>query len=194
MSTDPSIPDDQTLLNALRGTGLRLVQSIDASLDADRTPDELAALAATYERTGRGVRRTIAFCRHLAQAAADPVAKRAADRRRIIRTVEDAIERSAAPGNAENLRAEFYERLDSPEFAEELEHFTPEQAAEHVLRDFGLGNPDFAAPYPRRTPSDIAILSARAAGRPLPKSDTPPTVESILAWDARRRRPNPLAP
>ena len=207
-SMTAAAPDDQTLLDALRHTGLRLIHSIDASLNGDRVPDELAQLAATYERTGRGVRRTIAFCQRLAQPARDP-AKRAAARRHIIRAVEDAIERTDTRADPDILRAELYERLETSEFDEELDHLPPEQAVEHILRDFGLANIAALPPYPRRTPAHLAALAARAAGRPVPpvpESDPdiatagsgdpdPATVDFILALDAsRRRRARPLGP
>ena len=193
MYTDPA-PDDQTLLDALRHTGLRLVSAIDASLDADRTPDELDHLAKTYERTGRGIRRTIAFCHHLAKPARDP-AKHAAARRQVIRAVEDAIERSETRADPESLRSELYERLETTEFDEDLDHLTPDQAVEHILQDFGLANTPFYPPFPRRTPAQIATLAARAAGQSVPDQPQPgnpydqanPTVEAILAWDARKR-------
>ncbi len=205
--------DDQTLLDALRQTGLRLTRAIDASLDQDRTPGELATLAAAFERTGRGVRRTIAFCHHLAQPKHDP-AKRTAARRRIIRKVENAIERTDRRTDTDadalraELRAELHERLDDPEFDQDLDSLTPDQIIEQILQDFGLANTPFAPPYPRRTPAHIEIIAARAAGRavpptpPCPRPPEPgdpyaepnPTVDAILAWDARKRRARPLGP
>ncbi len=193
MLTDPA-PNDQTLLDALRQTGLRLTRAIDASLDEDRTPAELADLSAAFERTGRGVRRTIAFCYHLAKPARDP-AKHTAARRQIIRAVEDAIERSETRADPESLRSELHERLETTEFDEDLDHLTPDEAIEQILRDFGLANVPFTPPYPRRTPAQIVAIAARAAGQPAPAEPQPgnpydeaaPTVEAILAWDARKR-------
>lgn len=215
MSTppNPAPPDDQTLLNALRHTGLRLIQSINSGLDAQPTPADISRLSAAFDRTGRGVRRTIAFCRHLEQPAPDlsarNPAKRAADRRQIIRTVEDAIERSRAPTDAAALRAELYERIETTELDEDLDNLPTEIIAANILRDFGLANIPYELPYPRRTPSHIAAIAARAAGRPVPPITEPPiadppepkaldlagtTVESFLAWDKARRRPSALGP
>ena len=195
---------DDAILDALRHTGMRLTRAVDAALDADHTPAELADLAATFERTGRGLRRTIAFAHHLAKPARDP-AKHAVARRQIIRDVEDAIAQKATRVETEALRAELYERVEATEFDEDLDHLPPEQALAHILRDLGLANVPYAPPYPRRTPAELATLVARAARQPVPQrppNDRPsetdaapidpyetenPGVDAVLAWDARKR-------
>ena len=206
--TDPATstppPDDDTLLNALRHTGLRLIQAVDFTLETtDPTPAELASLATAYDRTGRGIRRTIAFCRHLAQPTpgltSDNPAKRAANGRHVIRTVEDAIDRNQDRADPGRLRAELYERVETTEFAEDLDHRPAEEIIAAILRDFGLANTPYAPPYPRRTPAQVAVIAARAAGHPVapeasPEPSEPSTVEDFLAWDKARRRPAALGP
>ena len=207
--TTPSSCDDQTLLDALRHTGLRLIQAVNASLDTERTPDELAGLAVTFERTGRGVRRTIAFCRHLAQPARDP-AKRAAARRHIIRAVEDAIERTDnSRADPDLLRTELYERLDTSEFNEELEHLTlnkpsstscaisasPTSPPCRPIRAAPRPTSPHSPPAPPVGPSRPCLISTPISRPPGAGDPDPATVDFILALNAgRRRAPAPSAP
>jgi hypothetical protein len=117
------------------------------------------------------VARTIRRCVLLAQKVSEPVKirvvddsaeRRAAARRLIIRRVEDSIHRDAPASERESLRAELCERLDAPEFPADLDR-PVEEIIQEIRADLGLLGADGARRWKRRTPKDLAELSARAA-------------------------------
>ncbi len=117
-----------------------------------------------FERLGRSVRRSIMLADRLGKPAPGACAKdRIAARKRIIRAVADAIESNADPGEAESLEAEFLERLDSPEFEDDLDGRPVAEIIAEIARDLGLAAMSGTRPWKRRTPADIAELCARAA-------------------------------
>ena len=147
------------------GTDLaRLVHS-----QALAAPETAADATIAFDRIARTVRRTIMLARKVAEPMpipADPAPRRAATRRRIIREVEDVIQRSAGSGEAEALHREFLDRLDAPDLDDDIAHRPAADIIVDICRDLGLSAPPGTHPWQRRTPADIAILCARAAAFP----------------------------
>jgi len=134
------------------------------------TPDIIAA----FDRIARAVRRSITLARSLAEPlppANDPAQHRAAARNHIIRAVEDAIQRTADAPDAEaaSLTAELHDRLDTPDLDEDLSHRPIAEIITEICRDLGLASSSGNNPWKRRTPADIAQLSARAAAPRRPR-------------------------
>ena len=140
---------------------------------------DLIALATAFDRIARAVRRSIALARTLAQPVApaqDPAANRAAARKRILREVEDAIQRRHHEGDtAEDLNAELHDRLDGPDLDDDIAtRPTPDIIAE-ICRDLGLAALPGTDPWKRRTPADIRMLCTRAAATNRPGAAPQPT-------------------
>ncbi len=132
------------------------------------TPDPIGA----FERITRAIRRTMTLANKLNEppkAPAAPVfqdrgaADRAAARKRIIRDVEDTIQRTTKDDEAERIHAEFLERLDGPDLDDDIADRPVDEIVADICRDLGIANYPGAHPWKRRTPADIAILAARAA-------------------------------
>jgi hypothetical protein len=116
-----------------------------------------------YERITRSVRRSMVLYQKLSEPIKTPPAHdRVAARKKVIRDVEDAIQRKATGARAEILRAELVERLERPEFDDELANRSIGEIVNEMCRDFGIAGLDAIHPWKRRTPQDIAILHARA--------------------------------
>ncbi len=135
--------------------------------------DALLTITAAFDRTARAVRRCIALAQHLndpVQPANDPARHRAAARKRIIREVEDAIERTAPEGDrAERLNAELHDRLDAPDLDDDLTTRPITEIITEIRRDLGLASLPGDHPCKRRTPADIQQLQARAAAPSRPR-------------------------
>jgi hypothetical protein len=97
-------------------------QAKDQAYDAKPGAGPAPSCADSYCDVARSVRQTVMLVQKLTAPA--PLAKvepdRVAIRKQIIRRVEDNIERDAPEGEQERLHAEFLERLEAPEFDEEL--------------------------------------------------------------------------
>ena len=148
---------------------------------------EAAAMA--FDRLARSVRRSIMLARKLAEPPApakDPAHHRAAARKRIIREVEDAIQRhSHAPDSADDadpasLTTELHDRLDTPDLDYDLTTRPIADIITELCRDLGLAALPGTNPWRRRTAQDIQDLNARAAAqpgaappRPTPKPPSP---------------------
>jgi hypothetical protein len=134
-----------------------------AAPDATHSPAADAAIA--LDRVARMVRRCILLARKVSEPvpirAAVEAGRRIAARKAIIRQVEDAIHCEAGAYEADALHAELLERLDAPEFADELGRPVADIVTE-IRADLGLGADSFRH-WKRRTPRDIALLYARAA-------------------------------
>ena len=122
-----------------------------------------------FERIVRTVRRTVLLAKRLDEV---PVVKgvvtgvaRAAARRRIIRAVEDTIQRSAEEDEAERLESEFMDRLDAPDIEDEIGSRPVQEIIDDICRDLGLMDYPGAHPWKRRTPEEVAALCRRATGR-----------------------------
>ena len=151
-------------------------QTTNAQQPTDPHPappsDALISLTLAFDRTARAVRRSILLARSLAdpvQPAKDPAQRRTAARRRIIREVEDAIQRTASAANdgrdgPETLQAELRDRLDAPDLDDDISTRPTADIISEICRDLGLAAPPGGAhPWKRRTPQDIAQLCAAAA-------------------------------
>jgi hypothetical protein len=132
-------------------------------------------LAAAYDLIFRAIRRAMLLDAKLAEQPKAPSAaqQRVAARKRIIRAVEDAIVRNAQPDQVETLRAELIERLDTPDLDDEIANRTIAEIVTDMCRDFGIAALPGTHPWQRRTPHDIAILTARA--------------EKLAAWPSAER-------
>jgi hypothetical protein len=128
-----------------------------------RDPDPAVA----FERISRAIRRTILLAQKIAQpvaqANAHPVQHRAAARRRIIRDVEDAIQRESRGVEAEFLHAELVDRLDGPDLDDDIENRPIADIIRDICRDLGIEALPGTHPWKRRAPADITALCARAA-------------------------------
>lgn len=159
--------DYQHALAILLDVGLSIAKDL-------KTPGEngtAIARGAAFEGVARAVRRSIVLSRHIrdaipaaAQKRAEEQATRSQARRQVLRRVEDAINRKVTHlAEAAPLRAELLERIDAPEFAEDLANRSPDALVAEICRDLGLAALPGTRPDLRRTPDDIAILAAQAA-------------------------------
>ena len=181
-------------------------------------PDPLVSTAAAFDRIARAVRRSIALARSLADPvppARDPAQHRAAARKRILREVEDAIQRTApasgqtapshaapngsdadasdaADDSAEALTAELHDRLDAPDLDDDISRRPIADIITEICRDLGLAALSGAHPWKRRTPKDLEQLHARAAA---PSSPRHPGAGSHRVPATPQRTPtNPVPP
>ncbi len=182
----PADPADQqaedalyyrAVLHELIDIGMGLARAVPQQATAGADPESQAGepaavpvqAAAAFDRISRAVRRTVALARKLAEPLpprADAGRQRAAARRRIIREVEDAIQREAGGADAEALGTELHERLDAPELDDEIGDRPVAEVITEICRDLGLLTLLGNHPWKRRTPADIAALCTRAAQAP----------------------------
>jgi hypothetical protein len=143
--------------------------------DAGPAPDGTVA----FDRIARAVRRTAMLLQRLNEPAASlGEQQRAAARRRIIRGMEDRIQRNVGPAEADRMYAELMERMDSPDLEDELLDRPVADIILDIARDFGIEASPGTHPWKRRTPADIAELRERAA---MP----PPNLRTITGPGAR---------
>ncbi len=138
-------------------------------------PDTLATITAAFNCTVRAVRRGILLAHSLArpvQPAPDPARHRADARRRILREVEDTIQRPGGDGRGgpalpadlqDSLHAELRDRLDGPDLDDDITGRPVADIITEIRRDLGLDAHPGTRPFQRRTPEDIRQLCARAA-------------------------------
>ena len=131
-------------------------------------PGALVSLAAAFDHIARAVRRCIALAQSLDKPAPNSARHRAAARKRIIRAVEDLIQRPSDDAgrdtdSPETLRAELHERMDAPDLDDDLRDRPTADIIQEICRDLGLAAQPGTRPFKRRTPADIAQLNARAA-------------------------------
>ncbi len=125
-------------------------------------------LAAAFDRLARAVRRSISLARTLSDpvrppAAHDDDARRTAARKRIIREVEDTIQRKVGAGDAEALHEELLDRLDAPDLDDDIRDRPVADIIAEICRDLGLAAMPGTRPWKRRGPAELATLRARAA-------------------------------
>jgi hypothetical protein len=166
------------------------------------TPDALVSIAAAFDRIARAVRRSIALARSLADpipTARDPAQHRAAARKRILREVEDTIQRTA-PGSdaadlddasADALTAELHDRLDAPDLDDDISHRPVADIITEICRDLGLAALSGAHPWKRRTPNDLEQLRARAAA---PSSTRQINAAPLVPVPIQRAATSPVPP
>ena len=162
-------------LHELISIGTDLARDVQAARRTEPPTVTAPEAAEAFERIARATRRTILLATRLNDTpAADP----AKTRRAVIRAVEDAI--TAEPGTdapaKQRLEAEFRERLDAPEFAEDLATRPVAEIVADILRDLDLGRAPWARPqHRRRTPEALRRLHALARGEPPgPATPEPP--------------------
>ncbi len=132
-------------------------------------PDALIKIAADFDRVASAVRRCILLAQNLdqpVQPAHGPAQYRTAARKRILRAVEDAIQRPADNPDCddpETLHAELLDRMDAPDLDDEIADRPVPDIIKDICRDLGLAALPGTRPWKRRTPADIAGLHARAA-------------------------------
>ncbi len=162
--------------------------------DALPHPAPTDDLSLAYERITRSVRRNIMLAKKLAEPSPAAAPNNIAARKRIIREVEDAIEGNATDqGEAETLQAELLDRLDSPDLEDEIAHRTIPEIVTDMCRDLGIAGLYGHHPWRRRTPHDIAVLCARAAGLTDPAAPKVDEVEQQRSQQAQRDPPKPRA-
>ena len=144
--------------------GVSLAQHIHDRTTAQPDTDLVEASKA-FERVSRGTRRAIMLARKLAEPP-----RRTAARKRIIRDVEDVIQRDADDDEGETLHAELMDRLDSPDLEDDIDSLPVEAIITDILRDFGLAHLPGTHPWKRRTPDDVAELNTRAAAPARPRA------------------------
>ena len=176
----------------------------------DATPETTAPKPATpesdpdarFHRAALGVRLTILLSRKIQEPipnqdqvnAAAAAKLRAAARRQILRTVQDAIATDAPRSKtnpqpnprAESLRAELVERLDAPDVEDDIGTRSVFDIVGTILRDLGL-SPSPNGTYHRRTPQDVETLCAQAAKPPTaPQTPRHPPEQppAPIPWEA----------
>ena len=163
---------------------------------AEPAPD----LALAFDRIARTIRRTIALARKLAEPlpappATKPTQDRNLARRRIIRDVEDTIQRKANGTHAESLHDELFVRLDAPDLEDDIDHRPITDIIEDICRDLGLAAMPGTHPWKRRTPEDIKTLCGRAAASsPVAPRAAPLRTPTGSDPPLRRRDPDKRAP
>jgi hypothetical protein len=152
-----------------------------ATPSAERVP-EIARVAIAFDRIARTIRRTITLARKVAEPIAPtaerPDQHRAAARRRIIREVEDVIQRTPQDADAETLHAELLDRLDGPDLDDDIANRPIADIIADICRDLGLAAMPGTHPWKRRTVEDLAALSAQAAQ---PRAAQPRTAQPRTA-------------
>ncbi len=156
----------QAVLNELIDIGAdfaRMLQIHARALEVGAAAETVVRVGLAYERVARSVRRSIGLSRRLAEPVLGAAAERALARRRIVREVEDAIQRRASGGAAEGLAAELGERMDSPDLEDEIGTRPAAEIIADICRDLGIAAMPGTHPWKRRTPAEVAKLCARAA-------------------------------
>jgi hypothetical protein len=167
--------DTQAIFNDMITLGHRLARVVVEQAEAAIIPAPAAATA--FDRVGRCMRR----CALIVLKLAEPVktVDRTAARKRILREVEDSIHRDAHPVEAESLREELLDRLDTLDLEDDIAGRPVEDIIAEIIHDLGLAATPLSDPWKRRTLQDLAELSARAR-QP--------------ASTSRRAEPSPLRP
>ncbi len=189
MSSSHQRPGDaefyRAALHDIIGLAADLARRIHAAAAAPEPTLSLDAASIALDRTARTLRRTV-----LLAARLDAPPDRADRRRQVIRQVEDAIFRAArdAPERRDSLAAEFEDRLDRPEFEQDLLARPVADLVQDICRDLALATLPGARPaWRRRTPDDVARLAARAAAPPASPPPPPPRQPPAEPWPLRHR-------
>ena len=148
--------------------------------------------AEAFDRIARTIRRTILLAEKLDQPSTNhTTSNRIAARKRILRDVEDAIQRNAKPQDRKALGAELLDRLDAPDLEDDLDTLSIDDIITDICHDLRVVHP-YAANWKRRTPTDAATLRTRAAAIPETWT-TPPRPRSPLPPRPKPPNPEPAA-
>ena len=144
----------------------------------DQFPDPTLA----FDRIARTIRRTILLAKRLPGLGTElrddsrhenPILRRIASRKRILRQVEDVIQRNAKPQDLDSLHTELRERLDSPDLEDDIDHRPLPDIIADICRDLRVAIP-YATNYKRRTLAQVETLRAQAAALPHSWRETKP--------------------
>ena len=167
--------------------GEQLAQLAVTQATAATLPVDKASIA--YHRTTRSIRLSVWLIRKLAEPAKS--VDRVAARKRILRVLQDNIQRHAddaeATDDAETLNEELRERLETEDLEDEIGDRTVEDIITDIIRDLGLAAVPGNHPWKRRTPADIAELVAHAA-QPVPatqRAATPTPARDAPVWPSQ---------
>jgi hypothetical protein len=159
----------QRFLHELIDFGMDIARAIDAQTKAcarrDSAAPDILDIATAFERVSRGVRRGIMLAQRVDTLAPSACADqhRASARRRIIREVEDAIQRDARPAKRPQRQAKLHDWLDRPDIPESVDHRPIPEIIAEICRDLGRAALPGLKPYKRQTPDDIIALCKLAA-------------------------------
>ncbi len=131
------------MLHGLIVVGADLAQVVQEQARHPVAPEPIAELAEAFERIARAVRRTVALARTLdepvkARAVRAPGPGHAAARARIRREVEEVIELGVEASEAEELREQLRDRMERPEFEDELGSRPIEEIIAGLFQDLRL--------------------------------------------------------
>ena len=181
MTDAPATTPQQDMLDDLARLGHRLARLVVEQAEAGAMPAITASTA--FDRVGRNIRRNLWLARKLGEPL--KTTSRVAARKQIIRTVEDVIQRDTEdPDDAESLREELMDRLDTSDLEDEIDHRPIDDVIADIVHDLGLATSRGTHPWKRRTPADLAELNACAAQHP----------REHPAASHRRPPANPLPP
>jgi hypothetical protein len=174
MSTEPIAPPGpdaeffRDAMHALITMTVDVARLTHESLKAQAAADP-ASLSpktiAAFNETARSVRRNILMANWVTQLAQ----QRVMARKRIIREVEDSIQRNAPDGTADRLHRELLDRLDTLDLINDIDTRPVDAIIVDICRDLGLAHIPGTHPWKRRAPDDLALLHARATGQPMPQ-------------------------
>ena len=188
MSTTPQaaarVARHQAVFDDLIDLGQDLAHLVVDHAKNGTTSTPTAAVA--YGRVTHSIRLSVMLSRKLDEPA--QTIDRVAARKRIIRVVEDTIQRHDDDFETEPLQAELHERLDAPDLEDELGDRPVEDIIADIIRDLGLASVPGNHPWKRRTPADIVELCARAAA--IPAAATVQAAERTLAFPNRESPTN----
>ena len=180
---DPATQRHRAHLDEMIELGVAITRMIHKQIaaQADAAQDNPAATIApslpqNFDLITRNVRKSMLLFQHLAAPAT-----RTQARQSIIRAVEDTIHRQAPRNEAGSLHREMLDRLDTPDFDEDLAARPIADLITEICRDLGLAGGPISDPWQRRTPADIATLKTRAAAGPgaIQTANPPPKLHRI---------------
>ena len=177
---DEDAPCYRQILHELIDMGANLARAIHHQVTAEPGaapgsdsasqpgPVPVLDLSIAFDDVARAIHRAIAFARKITEFAppsitAQPSERRLAARKRVIRKIEDAIQRRANGAEADALNAEVREHLDSLDLDDDRDQRPPAEVIADICRDLGIAARFGKHPWKRRTPRDVRDLCARAA-------------------------------
>jgi hypothetical protein len=174
------------VLHGLIVVGADLAQVVQEQARHPVAPEPIAELAEAFERIARAVRRTVALARTLdepvkARALRAAGAGHAAARARIRREVEEVIELGTEASEAEELREQLRDRMERPEFEDELGDRPIEEIIAGLFKDLRLA----AQAAAMRGPAPRGRGLAARAIRPLAQWSDAELDACEADWNAR---------